>query len=126
MTTTVTSTMWRHMLVQGGRWTAAELAPFTGCDRDKTDKLLKSMARGGLVATYRSGQRKNGRAYGVHLDCKIPQGITLEELIAACGGEPKRLERPDDELDPPIRLKAIPRGELGIGRVSSVFALGAG
>lgn len=82
MSETTTAAMWCHMLKQGGRWTAAELMPVSQRTRDNTDNLLASMVRAGLVIGYRSGSRKNGRAYGVHPECKVPRGITLAQVLS--------------------------------------------
>jgi hypothetical protein len=81
MNDTTTAAMWRHMLKHGGRWTAAELMPVSQRTRDNTDNLLASMVRAGLVVGHRSGERKNGRAYGVLAGCKVPRGITVEEVL---------------------------------------------
>lgn len=80
---TMTAAMWVHMLEHGGRWTAAEMTAISKCDRYATDKLLASMQTKGIARVYSAPHRRNGRAYGVDATCKIPRGMTLQELMAA-------------------------------------------
>lgn len=116
-----TAVLWLHMLSHGGRWTSAELAVVVGWGRDRTNGLLADMAVKGFCLIYRSGQRKNGRAYGVGMTCKVPRGVRIDQVMEAARVP---MSRPKDD---PLESESLPpRGQLaGLGRVTSVFALGS-
>ena len=122
----MSAAMWLHMLKHGGRWTATELSRFTHDNRDRADTMLNAMARRGIVSSYISGKRKNGRAYGVHLGCRFPRGVTLEQVLQAAGvGTGQAPAEPIEEIkDKPMPSTTTPRGQLAhVGRVSSIFAM---
>lgn len=123
----MTAAMWLHMLKHGGRWTATELCRFTHDSRDRADTMLNAMAKRGIVSSYISGKRKNGRAYGVHLGCTLPRGLTLEQVLEAVGdGAGQAPSKPVEETqDKPMPTCTTPRGQLAhVGRVATVFAMG--
>lgn len=105
--------VWLHMLSEGGRWTVGELTGVAGKDRGHLERILYSMVDHGHVIRYRAGHRKNGAAYGVDHSCRIPRDVPLREILKAVPAEPR-------EEDIPVAL----RGDYGLGKVSSVWALG--
>jgi hypothetical protein len=102
----LSTAMWLRILREGKRLTAPDLAAMCDGSRDRADKLLQHMARQGQVKKYRSGHRLNGAAYGVDVECEIPPGVQLSQVLDA--------PRPKE----PMRPSAI-------GRVPSVWGLGA-
>lgn len=83
MTAGITKRAWLFMLEHGGRWTVAELAEQFGCSTAHMDKIVWSMCKGARVTRYRSGQRKNGSAFGVSLRNVMPQGLRLADVVRA-------------------------------------------
>jgi hypothetical protein len=66
--------LWIRMLTEGGRWKAKELADVGG---ENYGRALTAMYQVGSVKRFAFG------VYGVTLDCKIPVGVTLAELVQA-------------------------------------------
>lgn len=83
--TGITQRVWAFMLENGGRWTVAELAEQMKENATYMDRIVWSMHDVGTVCKYRSGQRKNGVAFGVGPRNRIPQGIRLQDVTAALG-----------------------------------------
>jgi predicted transcriptional regulator len=81
----ITQRIWLFMLEHGGRWTTAEMAEQMGGDASYMDKILWSMHDVGSITKYRSGQRKNGVAFGVSPKNSIPQGMSLQNVFKALG-----------------------------------------
>lgn len=82
---TITQKVWLHLLVQGGRWTATELMAVTKQPYRQVDTMLWAMKKRGYVTGARTGERKNGRGYGVDNSCRIPAGLTLAQITASMG-----------------------------------------
>lgn len=84
--TGITQRIWLFMLENGGRWTVAELAEqMGGVACAYMDRIVWSMHDCGSVTKYRSGQRKNGTAFGVSPRNRIPQGLSLADVMRAAG-----------------------------------------
>lgn len=66
---------WMHMLKDGGRWTAAEIKEQFGRDIHAT---LNRMAAQGYAVQF--GDGRNRVKYGVTPDCKVPIGVTINDL----------------------------------------------
>lgn len=81
----ITSKLWLFMLEHGGRWTTAELAEQHGYTAPQVDKLLWSMEGVGSVTRYRNSERKNGVAFGVTTNNRIPQRMRLSDVLTAAG-----------------------------------------
>lgn len=81
----ITQRVWLFLLETGGHWTVAELAEQMGGSTGYMDRILWSMHKVGSVSKYRSGQRKNGTAFGVSHRNRIPQWITLAQVAKAMG-----------------------------------------
>jgi predicted transcriptional regulator len=79
----ITRRLWLFLLEHGGHWTTAELAEQLGASNTYIDRILWSMHDCGSVSKYRSGQRKNGVAFGVTPRNRIPHGLTLADVTAA-------------------------------------------
>ncbi|MCC2632164.1 MAG: hypothetical protein K0S48_50 [Ramlibacter sp.] len=79
----IVKAVWLHLLTEGGRWRHAELADLLGCDRARMDSVLCGMLKRDYLVRFRDNSRKNGVAYGVTPACRIPGGITLQELSAS-------------------------------------------
>jgi hypothetical protein len=79
----ITQRVWLFLLEHGGHWTVAELAEQMGEGAQYMDRILWSMHDHGTLGKYRSGQRKNGSAFGVKASNKVPQGITLSQIASA-------------------------------------------
>lgn len=123
---TMTAAMWLHLLEKRKPMNAATLSAIAGCTRNRADTILSILATRGAVRAYPDPARKNGRAYSVDAACVLPRGVTLEQVLAAVGNAEAMPVAPElDERETKDR-PLPPRGELGyIGRVSSVFAMGA-
>jgi hypothetical protein len=81
----ITRTLWQFLLEHGGHWTSSELAEQFGKDSGNVDRLMRSMQRFGRVTAYRSAHRKNGTAYGVTTRNRMPQCMTVEQVLSAVG-----------------------------------------
>jgi predicted transcriptional regulator len=79
----ITQRVWLFLLEHGGHWTTAELAEQMGSDAGYMDRIIWSMHAGGTVSKYRSGQRKNGTAFGVTQANRIPHGLSLRQVTQA-------------------------------------------
>lgn len=79
----ITQQIWLFLLEHGGHWTVSELAEQLGGSHEYMDRILWSMHKGGRISKYRSGQRKNGSAFGVSQKNRIPQWITLQQVASA-------------------------------------------
>jgi hypothetical protein len=79
----LTSRLWLFMLEHGGRWTVSELAEEVGETPERIDRVLWFMHTVGSVNKARSGQRKNGVAFGVTPRNRIPNGVTVAAVIGA-------------------------------------------
>jgi DNA-binding HxlR family transcriptional regulator len=76
--------IWLYVLENGGLWTASELHRCIVPHDYKPaylDNLLRTMADTGVVTRAPSPDRKNGVAYGVTKANRIPQGVTVEEVL---------------------------------------------
>lgn len=88
MRTGLTPKLWTHMLAQGGRWTAAELAEIARVERKQVENVLLSSVNRGFVVRYEVSDRANGTAYGVTSDCRVPQDIHLKDILKSISGAP--------------------------------------
>ena len=79
LTTGTTRTLWLHMLKEGGRWTATELAAETRTDRRQADRLLRQMATIGHAVKFEG----EPSSFGVTPDCRVPREVTLADLHRA-------------------------------------------
>lgn len=75
------SRAWLHMLAEGGRWTARELADATGCRRNALSITLTIWARRGVATRHDAGPHRS--KYSVPIAAKLPNGITLEQVQEA-------------------------------------------
>lgn len=122
-TDTMSAAMWLHLLRSRKPMNAAVLSDIAGCSRGKADSTLSILATRGYIRGHRDPARKNGRSYTVDAACLIPRRLALQQVLEAAGaqGMPEAPEMDIEVKDRPLP----PRGAFGIGRVSSVFALGA-
>lgn len=74
------------MFSQGGYWTIPELRRALAVDK-RIDRVLTQLADNGFCHKKDRVDRLNGTRYGVTPACKIPIGVTLEELKSAGGLE---------------------------------------
>lgn len=87
----VTKRIWLHMLREGGRWDADEVADLVKGKRPAVVKGLNAMATCGSVKKFSKVAGKRVQ-FGVTPDCKIANGVTIAEILAANLGalaEPK-------------------------------------
>lgn len=79
----LTKWLWLFMLEHGGRWTINDLTDQCGHNGKYVERIVWSMVKVGSVTKARSGERKNGVAFGVSAKGRIPQGVTLAEVLKA-------------------------------------------
>lgn len=70
------SRTWLFMLREGGTWSVPELAEACAMERDRFRMHLQRWSNSGRVI-------KRGAEFGITLDCKIPEGLTLREVLEA-------------------------------------------
>ena len=74
---------WLHMLKEGGRWSARELADELGHDSDKVRNALVTLFQGDAVKRYSVPGHFSASNYGVTDDCVAPKFVTIKELSEA-------------------------------------------
>lgn len=82
----ITSTLWMIMLREGGRWKPKELVdavPPAGPAVIHASGTLQAMARAGQCIAFPVVGVTLKNTYGVTLGCKVPNGITLRDLVDA-------------------------------------------
>jgi DNA-binding MarR family transcriptional regulator len=72
---------WLLMLTEGGRWSSKEIRERLGRKDPSFHSHIFNMARTGYAIRY-PGERTQ---YGVTPGCKVPTGVTLEEVLKAMG-----------------------------------------
>ncbi len=77
-----TKTLWLRMLAEGGRWKSAEAGEALAMDQWSARALLNSMVAAGSAVRFEPFGESTTYTFGVTINCKIPQGITLAELTA--------------------------------------------
>ena len=77
---TLIGQVWLLMLREGGRWSATELADSLGLKRPNVLMTMHAMALRGYAV--RHGEA-GSYSYGVTGSCKVPNGVTLEDIRAA-------------------------------------------
>lgn len=85
MKTGIVRQLWLHLLAEGGYSTKAELAAEIQVEGKRVDGLLDQLASRGFCQKYRNPDRKNGVGYGVTLSCKVPNEVTVKDILAAVG-----------------------------------------
>lgn len=78
-----TACVWLTVLKAGGRLTSAEVvkAAGDGVDAPSVRSLLNSLTTTGSVRKYE--QAGSLMRYGVTAACKVPQGVTIGDILAA-------------------------------------------
>lgn len=77
----MTKEMWLFLLKEGGRWCGSELHKAMNLERRRVAVLVGNMADTGQITRYeKTGPRSRVR-FAVTPACKIPQGVTLAELM---------------------------------------------
>ncbi len=73
-----TTSIWLHLLREGGRWRASEVAIHMDIEDNVARPTLNSMALSKAVVKY----RLNGKhvEYGVTDECKVPLGVSIKAL----------------------------------------------
>jgi hypothetical protein len=82
-----TARIWLWLLKEGGRHAAVEVA--NGCellDTAAAFTLLRSMTEYGSAMRWQV-EGKRGSRYGVTPGCRVPQGVTVRELMDAVMSE---------------------------------------
>lgn len=104
----VVKTIWLHLLIEGGRWKPVDMRRLLGCHPRRLDALLYSMKGNGYLTSFRDDGRKNGVAYGVTPQCRIPGGVTLRDLALSPVETAKACEKVRHEWGAPslIRIAA--------------------
>lgn len=72
--------IWLHICREGGKWTPEEIAARFDLPRQKAALTMHNMAgRCGSLQRFKQGGRAQ---FGVTKDCKVPQGLSLDELVS--------------------------------------------
>jgi ribosomal protein L13E len=79
-----TKAIWMHLLREGGRWSVREVAKALKSDAVLTSQNMMKMRANEYLVSFPRTRHKNGVAFGVTKECKVPRGFTVEEL-GKCG-----------------------------------------
>ncbi len=74
--------IWLWLCVNGGKWTAREIAVRTGGDSIKIFRALHGMARRELIAKYPPAEGERYQRYAVTGTCLVPLGVCVAEVQA--------------------------------------------
>ena len=74
---------WLLMLRDGGRWKPAEIARLIAPQGNvHVARILSGMVKSGMVRRFVTEGKGQGK-YGVTMQCCLPMGVTLAELVEA-------------------------------------------
>jgi hypothetical protein len=71
---------WLLMLTEGGRWSMAELADALRVQNSLSGRVWR-MCQQGMIVRHEKGIGRSRVGFSVTRDCRIPHGVTLEDLI---------------------------------------------
>jgi hypothetical protein len=77
-----TKAVWLLIAREGGRWSVREVTDTLGDDFDSVSQGLHRMAQLGCLTHYPRTTQRNRVTFGVTAQCKVPQGVTLADLLA--------------------------------------------
>jgi hypothetical protein len=74
--------LWVWLCMNGGKWTAQELAKHYGGDSQELFRSLHAMARRQLIAQFPPEAGQHRKRYAVTGTCLIPYGVSVAETQA--------------------------------------------
>jgi hypothetical protein len=89
--------IWIHLMESAIQLTALQISRDLGRQHKAVARAVLIMANNGFLSKVRDQHRRNGVAYRVDRDCKVPQNVTVQEIRAAMGLEPTATTKAENE-----------------------------
>lgn len=82
----ITKRIWLFLLAEGGCWSSTGVRDALGISRVQTHRTLNRSATRGQITRHEPESWGKQLTFEVTAQCKVPDGVTVEDIKAALGG----------------------------------------